>query len=83
MPWTPKDAKRHDKKASSGTKSRQWAHVANSVLKKTGDEGLAVREANGVVKDRGKMHADISKFRGDSAQHSFRRPVRKTLRRSV
>jgi hypothetical protein len=50
MPWSPGDAARHDKKAASGKKARQWAHVANSVLKRTGDEGLAVREANGVVK---------------------------------
>lgn len=56
MPWTPKDAKRHDKKAKSGVAKRQWSDVANSVLKKTGDEGLAVREANGVVKSRGEVH---------------------------
>lgn len=52
MPWTPKDATRHDKKARSGVSKRQWSDVANSVLQKTGDEGLAVREANGVIKGR-------------------------------
>lgn len=52
MPWKPTDAKRHNKKAKSGKKSRQWADVANSVLKRTGDEGLAVREANGVIKPK-------------------------------
>jgi hypothetical protein len=52
MPWTAKDAKRHDKKAASGVKARQWSDVANSVLRRTGDEGLAVREANGVIKNR-------------------------------
>jgi len=31
-------------------RKRQWSHVANSVLKRTGDEGAAVRAANGVVK---------------------------------
>jgi uncharacterized protein YdaT len=51
MPWTPKDGPaRHTKKASTPKKKRQWAHVANSVLKNTGDEGRAVREANAVVK---------------------------------
>ncbi len=50
MPWKPKDAKRHTKKAKSSKRKRQWAHVADSVLKRTGDEGAAVRAANGVVK---------------------------------
>jgi uncharacterized protein YdaT len=49
MPWTSKDAARHDRKAT-GKKSKQWAEVANSVLKSTGDEGRAVKTANGVVK---------------------------------
>jgi uncharacterized protein YdaT len=49
MPWTAKDAARHDRKAT-GKKSKQWAEVANSVLKSTGDEGRAVKTANGVVK---------------------------------
>ena len=53
MPWTAKDATRHDRKAT-GKKSKQWADVANSVLKKTGDEGRAVREANAVVARRRK-----------------------------
>lgn len=30
-----------------------------------------------------KMRADISKYKGESAETSFRRPVRKTLRRHV
>lgn len=46
MPWNPSDAKGHDKKVKN---TKQWAHVANIVLKRTGDEGLAVREANGVT----------------------------------
>jgi hypothetical protein len=51
MPWTPSDAKRHNKKAI-GKKARQWSDVANSVLKRTGDDGLAVREANGVIRKK-------------------------------
>lgn len=50
MPWTSKDAKKHDKDADSPKKQKQWASVANSTLKKTGDEGRAVRAANSVVK---------------------------------
>jgi hypothetical protein len=52
MPWTPKDAAGKTKKARSPGAKRQWSRVADSVLKRTGDEGLAVREANGVVKRR-------------------------------
>lgn len=54
MPWTAKDAAGKTKKAKSAKAKRQWKDVANSVLARTGDEGLAVREANGVVKGRRK-----------------------------
>lgn len=50
MPWKAKDAKRHTKKIRGAKRSRQWAHVANSMLKRTGDEGAAVRAANAVAK---------------------------------
>lgn len=50
MPWSSgKDAMRHTKKANTAKKQRQWLHVANSALQRTGVDGLAVREANGVV----------------------------------
>lgn len=49
MPWTPSDAERKTHKADTPKKQRQWRDVANGVLAKTGDEGRAVREANGVV----------------------------------
>lgn len=49
MPWKPKDATRHTKKARSAKSKKQWSKVANSVLGKTGDEGRAVREANAVA----------------------------------
>lgn len=49
MPWNPSDATRHSKKASSPIAKRQWADVANQTLKRTGDEGRAIREANAVV----------------------------------
>lgn len=55
MPWQPSDAQRHDKlaKLKGLNAQKQWARVANSVLERTGDEGLAVREANVVIKRRG------------------------------
>ncbi len=48
MPWTPEDAHKHSKLAK-GAKARQWAHVANAVLAKTGDDARAIREANAVI----------------------------------
>ena len=49
MPWTKDDAERHTKKASNNKRRRQWAHVANSVLEETGDEGHAIAAANAAV----------------------------------
>jgi len=54
MPWKPSDATRHTKKARSAKAKRQFAHVANSMLKRGASEGAAIRAANGVVKKRGK-----------------------------
>lgn len=51
MPWSASDAHAKNHSIKSGSKkSRQWSDVANSVLKRTGNEGLAIREANGVAK---------------------------------
>lgn len=55
MPWKPSDASGKTKRARSPTAKRQWAHVADRVLAKTGDEGRAIREANAVVKRRTKQ----------------------------
>lgn len=76
MPWKPQDAQRHDKKAKSPKAQRQWSDVANSVLKATGDEGRAVREANGVV-----MKQEIAKFHGKASEASARRPKRRVINR--
>jgi hypothetical protein len=47
MPWQPKDAARHTKKARGNPKaSRAFSHAANSVLKRTGNEGRAVAAGN-------------------------------------
>ena len=50
MPWEPKDAKRHTKKATSAKRQRQWSHVANSELERGLSEGAAIAAANSVVK---------------------------------
>lgn len=49
MPWSASGAHAATHKASTPKLKRQWSAVANSALKRTGDEGLAKREANGVV----------------------------------
>ena len=46
MPWSGKDATRHTKKATTPKSKRAFAHAANSVLERTGDEGRAVRAGN-------------------------------------
>jgi hypothetical protein len=60
MPWSAKDASSKTKKAKSPKRKRQWKEVANSVLRKTGNEGRAIREANAVVKKAGKKKAKKS-----------------------
>jgi hypothetical protein len=52
MPWTPKDAYKHNKAANTPGAQAQWAAVANSVLNKTGDEAQAIREANAAISKR-------------------------------
>ena len=54
MPYAPSDAKRHTKKANTPKKRRQFAHVANSALKRGASEGAAIRMANAVVKKAGR-----------------------------
>jgi hypothetical protein len=76
MPWSPTDAKRHDKKAKSPKAQRQWSDVANSVLEKTGDEGRAVREANGVI-----MKREIAAYHGKSSTAKSSRPKRRIVNR--
>ena len=49
MPWlTDEDSLRHNKRAE-GRLGEIWRQVANETLERTGDEGLAVREANAVI----------------------------------
>lgn len=49
MPWTPKEATKHNKKAV-GAKGALWASVANSILKRSGDDAKAIRIANAAIK---------------------------------
>lgn len=54
MPWKPSDAPKKNKKVNTPAEKRQWAAVANKVLKSTGNDAKAVRAANAVIKKRGK-----------------------------
>jgi hypothetical protein len=49
MPWTSSDAQRFTHKADTPGKRRQWAKVANRILRQTGDEKRAIRVANWIV----------------------------------
>lgn len=49
MPWTPDDAERHTHKANTRALQELWAKIANEALKRLGDEGRAIREANAVI----------------------------------
>lgn len=75
MPWTAKDASRHTRKAKSGKQKRQWSHVADSVLKKTGDEGRAIASANSVIKKGAGASGRTGKY-----THGKKRKSRKSPR---
>jgi hypothetical protein len=49
MPWTPDEAERQTHKATTRDLKELWAKVANERLESTGDEVLAIREANAVI----------------------------------
>ena len=74
MPWTANSAPRFTKKAKSPKAKRQWSHVADSTLARTGDEGQAIRAANAVAK---------SSAASTAAARSTRRPTRSHPRRST
>ncbi len=46
MPWSSRDSFEKTKKANTKSKKKKWAKVANAVLEKEGDEGMAIRIAN-------------------------------------
>jgi len=54
MPWTSRSARRFTKKATTPKKKRQWAKVANSMLKRGKGDASAIRAANAAVKRKRK-----------------------------
>lgn len=46
MPFSSGDATRFKRDVNSDGQKERWARIANSVLKRTGDEGRAIRAAN-------------------------------------
>ena len=54
MPWDESDAESKTKKANTPEARSQWSAVANSALAGGASEGSAIRQANGVVRDRKK-----------------------------
>ena len=52
MPWTAADASRFTKHAKG--KEKQWAQTANAVLKRTGDDAVAIKAANASVHKKSK-----------------------------
>jgi uncharacterized protein YdaT len=48
MPWTGKGFKKHNSKLS-GSEATHAARIANSILKRTGDEGMAIATANKIM----------------------------------
>lgn len=49
MPWDVRDAREKNRRAV-GELGRLWVEVANRELRRHGDEGRAIRVANGVLK---------------------------------
>ncbi len=51
MPWVADDAPRFNKSTAKSKHLRQvWANTANAALRQYGDEGKAIRIANGAVR---------------------------------
>lgn len=61
MPWEAADAEKHTHLADTPARRRQWAHVSNAVLQRTGDEAAAIEAANGVLKKNPSMKGDEEK----------------------
>ncbi len=70
--------------AQKGLKGKRANRYVYGAMNNMGAMRGNQETAKGAEMDRKhKMHEDIAKFRGQSAEHSFRRPTRKVLRRSV
>lgn len=51
MPWSKDDVTHKTKKAKTDKQKRQWQHVANNAKKEGDSDAVAIRKANGVLKD--------------------------------
>ncbi len=49
MPFGPRDATRHTRKADTPKRKRMFAHVANSMMDRGMPEGRAIAAANAAV----------------------------------
>lgn len=52
MPWTGKSFKSRHNKKLSGAQAGKASKIANAILKRTGDEGLAIATANARAKGK-------------------------------
>lgn len=66
MPWTPESFRSKHNKGLSSDKSGEAAKIANGVLRKTGDEGKAIRIANWMV-DRNRYRSAEKRGGGNGA----------------
>lgn len=58
MPWTPATFKARHNKSLAPKQATKAAAVANAILKRTGDEGLAIATANARAKgEKPKRHS--------------------------
>jgi uncharacterized protein YdaT len=72
MPWTAKDAPKHTRKTKSAKSKRQWAHIADSMLKRGESEGAAIRAANGVIRKGSGASGRTGKFTHGKKRKSSR-----------
>ena len=49
MPWSASDAHKKTHAADTSAEKHKWQAIANTVLKKDGDEGKAIRIANAAM----------------------------------
>lgn len=54
-PWTPNSFKKKHNKNLTGSQAKIAAEVANEILRRTGDEGQAVRAGNVAAKNANKQ----------------------------
>jgi uncharacterized protein YdaT len=50
MPWSPKEFRERHNKGLSDSEATKASKIANAILKRTGDEALAIKTANARAK---------------------------------